>query len=70
MIQFSPALAPSGASAPGYERVTTHLFVDGDPYLDSDVVFGVKNSLVVNFKPKPGADTLEAKYDFGLKPAA
>jgi hydroxyquinol 1,2-dioxygenase len=57
-------------TAPGYERLTTHLFVAGDPYLDSDVVFGVKNSLVVDFKPKPGAKTLEAKYDFGLKPAA
>lgn len=57
-------------SAPGYESVTTHLFVEGDPYLDSDVVFGVKNSLVVQFKPKKGGDVLEAHYDFGLKPAA
>jgi hydroxyquinol 1,2-dioxygenase len=57
-------------TAPGYERVTTHLFVDGDPYLDSDVVFGVKNSLIVPFKPKPGGDTLEATYDFGLHPVA
>jgi hydroxyquinol 1,2-dioxygenase len=57
-------------SAPGYERVTTHLFVEGDPYLDSDVVFGVKNSLIVAFTPKPGGKTLEATYDFGLKPAA
>ena len=37
-------------SAPGYETVVTHLFVKGDPYLDSDVVFGVKDSLVVDFK--------------------
>jgi catechol 1,2-dioxygenase len=29
-------------SAPGYQSVTTHVFVDGDPYLDSDAVFGVK----------------------------
>lgn len=57
-------------SAPGYETLTTHLFVEGDPYLDSDVVFGVKNALVVDFKPKPGGKVLEAKYDFGLKPAA
>jgi hydroxyquinol 1,2-dioxygenase len=57
-------------SAPGYETVTTHLFVDGDPYLDSDVVFGVKNSLIIDFTPKPGGKTLEATYDFGLKPAA
>jgi hydroxyquinol 1,2-dioxygenase len=55
-------------TAPGYERLTTHLFVDGDPYLDSDVVFGVKNSLIVPFKPKSGGKTLEATYDFGLHP--
>ena len=36
-------------SAPGYETVVTHLFVKGDPYLESDVVFGVKDSLIVDF---------------------
>lgn len=33
--------------APGHETLITHLFRDGDPYLDSDVVFGVRSSLVV-----------------------
>jgi hydroxyquinol 1,2-dioxygenase len=56
-------------SAPGFEPVATHLFVNGDPYLDSDVVFAVKNSLIVDFKPKPGGHVLEVTYDFGLKPA-
>jgi hydroxyquinol 1,2-dioxygenase len=55
-------------SAPGYETVATHLFVRGDRYLDSDVVFAVKNSLVVDFKPKPDGKALEVTYDFGLKP--
>jgi protocatechuate 3,4-dioxygenase beta subunit len=35
--------------APGFEPVTTHMFVDGDEYLESDAVFGVKDSLVVPF---------------------
>jgi catechol 1,2-dioxygenase len=35
--------------APGYRAVTTHLFVDGSPHLDSDVVVGVKESLVRSF---------------------
>ena len=35
--------------APGSEPVTTHLFVEGDAYLDSDAVFGVKDSLIVPF---------------------
>ncbi|WP_080737459.1 dioxygenase family protein [Rhodococcoides fascians] len=34
------------AAAPGYRSVTTHVFVAGSPYLDSDAVFGVKESLV------------------------
>jgi hydroxyquinol 1,2-dioxygenase len=32
--------------APGHRRLVTHLFAAGDEYLDSDVVFGVKSSLV------------------------
>lgn len=33
--------------APGYRRLTTALYPEGDPYLSSDAVFGVKKSLVV-----------------------
>ncbi len=32
--------------ATGYRPVTTHVFVADSPYLDSDAVFGVKESLV------------------------
>jgi len=35
--------------APGHQTVTTHLFVADSPYLDSDAVFGVRNSLIVPF---------------------
>jgi catechol 1,2-dioxygenase len=37
------------ASAPGMRAVTTHLFVAGSAYIDSDAVFGVKPSLVREF---------------------
>jgi protocatechuate 3,4-dioxygenase beta subunit len=30
-----------------YETLTTHIFIDGDPYLDTDAVFGVKDALIV-----------------------
>ena len=30
----------------GYRKVVTHLFAEGGDYLDSDVVFGVKESLI------------------------
>ncbi|MFC4948704.1 dioxygenase [Pseudonocardia sp. GCM10023141] len=44
-----PAHIHFEVSAPGMRTVTTHLFVDGSPYLDSDAVFGVKESLVREF---------------------
>jgi len=36
--------------APGYERLTSMIFIDGDPYLDADPVFGVKQSLIGRFE--------------------
>ncbi len=36
-------------SAPGYQRLITHVFRNGDRYLDSDAVFGVRNSLVADW---------------------
>jgi protocatechuate 3,4-dioxygenase beta subunit len=33
-------------SAPGHQRLVTHVLETGDKYLDSDVVFGVKDGLV------------------------
>ena len=56
-------------SAPGYTPCATHIFANGDRYLDSDVVFAVKNSLVADFTPKADGRTLEVKYDFVLKPS-
>jgi hydroxyquinol 1,2-dioxygenase len=38
------------AQAPGYHPVTTHAFVEGSPYIDSDAVFAVKSSLVIEFQ--------------------
>ena len=35
--------------AAGFETLITHIFRDPDPYLDSDVVFGVRSSLIGNF---------------------
>lgn len=67
---YRPAHLHFIVSAPGYETLGTHLFVAGDPYLDSDAVFGVKPSLIVEFKPGPDGSGLEARYDFGLKRAA
>src|SRR6201988_2689097 len=38
--------------APGYEPLITHIFIEGDKYLDSDVVFGVKNDLIARVEKR------------------
>ncbi len=58
---YRPAHVHVIATAPGYERVATHLFVEGDEYLDSDAVFGVKHSLVVDFRDHPAGPTPDGK---------
>ena len=39
--------------ATGYRTLVTHIFVRGDEYLESDAVFGVKDSLVRDFDRQP-----------------
>jgi catechol 1,2-dioxygenase len=60
-------------SAPGHRSVTTHIFVPGNPYLDSDAVFGVKDSLIKEFRPAGPGDPADIEYvvdmDFSLAPA-
>ncbi|MGY1633763.1 dioxygenase [Geodermatophilus sp. SYSU D01186] len=48
---YRPAHIHFIAQAPGHVPVTTHIFVAGSPYLDSDAVFAVKHSLVRDFAP-------------------
>ena len=43
---WRPAHMHFMVDAPGYERLITHVFRDGDRYLDSDAVFGVRSSLI------------------------
>ncbi|MER7394544.1 dioxygenase [Streptomyces sp. NPDC000151] len=52
-----PAHIHLRVEAPGHRPVTTHVFVAGDPYLDSDAAFAVKDALVVTPKDikDPGA---------------
>jgi hydroxyquinol 1,2-dioxygenase len=48
---WRPAHVHFMLQAPGHETLITHVFRRGDPYLDSDVVFGVRASLVADFEP-------------------
>ncbi|MGO4712847.1 intradiol ring-cleavage dioxygenase [Bradyrhizobium sp. 2TAF24] len=75
---WRPAHVHFMISAPGHEQLVTHVFVAGDKYLDSDVVFGVKDSLIREFVRRergtaPDGRHMDApfyhlNYDFGLKP--
>jgi hydroxyquinol 1,2-dioxygenase len=56
-------------SAPGHRTLVTHVFRAGDPYLDSDAVFGVRQSLVTDWKRQPDGSYL-VEYDFVLDKAA
>ncbi|MBF9033199.1 hydroxyquinol 1,2-dioxygenase [Rhodobacterales bacterium HKCCE2091] len=44
---WRPAHVHFMIAAEGFQTLVTHLFIDGDTYLDSDAVFGVKDSLIV-----------------------
>jgi hydroxyquinol 1,2-dioxygenase len=46
---YRPAHIHLIVAADGHQPVTTHAFVAGSPYLDSDAVFAVKQSLIREF---------------------
>jgi hydroxyquinol 1,2-dioxygenase len=40
---------------PGFDTLITHVYVNGDPYLDSDAVFGVRQSCIGDYvRREPG----------------
>ena len=53
--------------APGYETLITHVFRSDDQYLDSDAVFGVRQSLIADWV-KQADGTYLVEYDFVLNP--
>jgi protocatechuate 3,4-dioxygenase beta subunit len=63
---WRPAHVHFRVSAGGCEPVTTHIFDDEDPYLESDTVFAVKDSLVRHFVRHDEPD--EASRRFAIEP--
>jgi hydroxyquinol 1,2-dioxygenase len=68
-------------TAPGYHRLVTHLFRKGDAFIETDVVYGVKAPLIVEFQERPAGakapngETVNEpfyviEYDFALERAA
>ncbi|MDV7218934.1 intradiol ring-cleavage dioxygenase [Streptomyces prunicolor] len=60
---YRPAHIHFIASAEDHTPVTTHIFVAGSDYLDSDAVFAVKQSLVEDFTP---TDDPSLAREFGI----
>lgn len=58
-----PAHIHAQVTAPGYRPMTTHLFVAGDQYLESDAAWGVRDGLVVDFTRNPDPAAIE---QFGM----
>lgn len=76
---YRPAHIHFQISADGFRALTTELYVNDDPYLESDAVFGVRSSLAVNFEKHESADEAAKHnvtapfytlhYDFVMEPA-
>lgn len=76
---WRPAHVHFMIEAPGFEKLATHVFVNGDQYLDSDAVFGVKDSLIGTFVRHEAGEAPDGrkmdgsfytmKYDFRLSSA-
>ncbi|MBR1123758.1 hydroxyquinol 1,2-dioxygenase [Bradyrhizobium lablabi] len=77
-----PALRPAHVhflvAAPGYQPLVTHVFIGGDPNIDKDVVFGVKDELIANIEKRTDPTMPDGKpssgpwhlmtYEFRMKP--
>lgn len=74
---YRPAHVHFMLQAEGHERLVTQIFAEGDPYIDSDAVFGVKDSLVRSYERMPPGTAPDGRhverpwrhltYDFGLR---
>jgi len=65
---WRPAHLHFRIQAKGYQTLVTHVFRAGDQYLDSDVVFGVRQSLVTDWVQQADGSYL-LEYNFVLNPS-
>ncbi len=67
---YRPAHMHFLVTADGFQRIVTHTFVDGDDWIESDSVFGVKQSLVASFEAVDEGPTLwRSRFDFVMTPS-
>jgi hydroxyquinol 1,2-dioxygenase len=80
ICHMRPAHIHFAIAAPGYHSCVTHLFKQGDEFIETDVVYAVKEPLIVEFLEKPGGKApngesfstpfYEVRYDFVLQKEA
>lgn len=61
---YRPAHMHFLVTGPRHNKIVTHIFTSGDAYLGSDTVFGVKSSLIADFRRIDGATLWQADFDF------
>ena len=73
--EIRPAHVHFKVSAEGYEPLTTMIFTRGDPHLDEDPVFGVRDSLIIDVEKHETdqgnrkAPFYTAEFDFVMQAA-
>lgn len=61
---YRPAHMHLLVTAPGYKNIVTQPFVSDDPYIEDDAVFGVKETLVIDFDRIDGDTEWRVNFDF------
>lgn len=77
---WRPAHIHFKVSAEGFAPVTTQLFIPSDPWIDSDTIGAVKESLIMKFEKCDSPDEIQkygigkpfytCHYDFNLRPVS
>ncbi len=66
---YRPAHMHFLVTAPGFQKLVTHTFVGDDPYIPSDTVFDIKQTLVAPFiHVNDGRTIWRSPFDFVLTP--
>jgi len=67
---FRPAHIHFIIRAPGFVTLVTALYIGGDKYIDSDVVFGSREQLVVGYQASSAPNVASIEYKFVIEPEA
>jgi protocatechuate 3,4-dioxygenase beta subunit len=67
---YRPAHIHFIITAAGHRPLVTALYIEGDQYIDSDVVFGSREQLVVKYQRSSSANIDAIEYNFAIEPEA